>query len=413
MSDLNPPSPPDAPAHDATWWTPAGDPPPVATPGEPAPAPPRRRRWPTVLLAIVVLLAVLVTIASRINLHYYAIQPGVAQPVGPLITVPPSKAHPIKGRILLTDVELGQVTLLNVIPYWLSSNTQIVSSDEVLSPGVSPGELDAQGFLEMGQSIDAAKTAALTRLGYTVTQRPGGVQVGATVSGLPAASALAVGDVITSVNGTATPDVCSFVSALHPLQPGDVAHLMVQPATVTSQGTLAYGRSAPQDVRMAPAPKGEQSSGCPGVSGPAKAVLGIDVVQKIDYDYPFAVSINTAGIGGPSAGLAMTLGIMDTLSGGHLSHGVVAATGTMNSAEQVGAVGGVPQKTIAVERGGATVFMVPPGPAGYGDAVSKATPSLHVCQVSTLGQALGVLQHYGGDVPASMHPIPVGPHTCT
>jgi PDZ domain-containing protein len=360
---------------------------------------------------VLVVLALLAFIASRIDLNYYAISPGYAQPVAPLVKVPPAKNHPVRGSILLTDVLVGRVTLLQLIPDWLSSDTQIVSSDELVSPGTSPSELTDQGYLEMQQSVDAAKTTALTRLGYTVTQRPGGVQVGAIRSGSPAASTLSVGDVITSVNGTATPDQCSFVATLHPLHPGDVVHLTVQPAIVTAQGTLRNGSPVARQVTLAPAPKGVGSSGCPGVSGPPQAVMGVEVTSKIDYGYPFAVSVNTAGIGGPSAGLAMTLGIIDALSAGRLSHGVVAATGTIDTSQEVGPVGGVPQKTVAVENGGATVFMVPP--AEFHDATSKATPSLHVCKVSDLGQALGVLQHFGGQVPASLHPTPLRHGACT
>jgi PDZ domain-containing protein len=231
----------------------------------------------------------------------------------------------------------------------------------------------------------------------------------------PAASVLSVGDVITSVNGAATPTVCAFVAAVHPLEPGAVVHLTVQPATVTAQGTVAYGNSTQKQVTLAPAPKGLAPSGCPGVNGPNKAVLGVSFASpggtKVDFGYPFPVKVDTAGIGGPSAGLAMTLGIIDELSSGRLSHGVVAATGTIDLQEQVGPVGGVPQKTIAVERGGASLFMVPP--LEFGDAKSKATPSLHVCKVSTLGQALGVLKQYGGNVPASLHPAPVAKGSCT
>jgi PDZ domain-containing protein len=61
-------------------------------------------------------------------------------------------------------------------------------------------------------------------------------------------------------------------------------------------------------------------------------------------------------------------------------------------------VGGVPQKTIAVERAGATVFFVPPQELSA--ARSKATPQLHVYAVSTLAQALRILKHLGGTMPA-------------
>ncbi len=69
------------------------------------------------------------------------------------------------------------------------------------------------------------------------------------------------------------------------------------------------------------------------------ALLGIGDPQAPDipsmgtqgaYDFPFPVSINSDNIGGPSAGLAFTLGILNTLTGGELTGGrTIAATGTI------------------------------------------------------------------------------------
>ena len=104
----------------------------------------------------------------------------------------------------------------------------------------------------------------------------------------------------------------------------------------------------------------------------------------------------------------MTLGIIDKLSGGHLTgNRTVAATGTIDPQGDVGDVGGVPEKTVAVERAGATVFFVPP--QEYQAALSKDTPQLHVYAVSTLGQALRILQRLGGTLPTSHVPAQAAP----
>jgi PDZ domain-containing protein len=128
--------------------------------------------------------------------------------------------------------------------------------------------------------------------------------------------------------------------------------------------------------------------------------VGIEPQDQVDYAYPFPISINVTNIGGPSAGLAMTLGVIDTLSGGRLTGGhTVAATGTMDAGGNVGDVGGVPQKTVAVENAGATIFLVPPDE--YADAKSKIRPGLKIFAVSTLDQALRVLAANGGHVPTA------------
>ena len=98
-----------------------------------------------------------------------------------------------------------------------------------------------------------------------------------------------------------------------------------------------------------------------GIGDPAVPFQGMGT-QPV-YDFPFPVSINSDGIGGPSAGLAWTLGILNTLGGGNLTGGrIVAATGTIRPDGTVGDVGGVPQKTVAVERAGATAVPRAPDP---------------------------------------------------
>jgi PDZ domain-containing protein len=110
---------------------------------------------------------------------------------------------------------------------------------------------------------------------------------------------------------------------------------------------------------------------------------------------PFQVAISSDGIIGPSAGLAFTLGLIDELDKNDLLAGLkVAATGTMSVDGQVGQVGGVAQKTIAVRNAGASVLFVPLGELHQ--ALPHAGPHLTVMAVSTVGQAIVDLEQLGG-----------------
>ena len=106
-----------------------------------------------------------------------------------------------------------------------------------------------------------------------------------------------------------------------------------------------------------------------------KGCLGVMLGTKSHrYDMPINVKLDTRGIGGPSAGLAFVLGIMDQLGPGELTGGrKVAVTGTIDPDGKVGDVGGVVQKTAAVRAAGADVFLVPPGE--YEQAKAHAGPS--------------------------------------
>ncbi|WP_393082470.1 S16 family serine protease [Streptomyces sp. LN704] len=106
------------------------------------------------------------------------------------------------------------------------------------------------------------------------------------------------------------------------------------------------------------------------------------------------VTLKLADVGGPSAGLLFTLGIIDKLdgdgSGGDLTGGrTVAGTGTIDADGKVGAVGGVALKTQAARRDGATVFLVPK--AECSDAKAELPKGLRLVAVTTLKGAVDAL----------------------
>ena len=77
----------------------------------------RGRRWPTVLVALVVLVLVAGFIAARVNVDYYVITPGQASPVSQFIEVPAAQNHPLTGKILLTDVFVTQLNALSWVQH--------------------------------------------------------------------------------------------------------------------------------------------------------------------------------------------------------------------------------------------------------------------------------------------------------
>ncbi|WP_210593526.1 S16 family serine protease [Streptomyces sp. GESEQ-35] len=118
------------------------------------------------------------------------------------------------------------------------------------------------------------------------------------------------------------------------------------------------------------------------------------------------VTLRLADVGGPSAGLLFSLGIIDKLdgngSGGELTGGrTVAGTGTIDADGTVGAVGGVALKTQAARRDGATVFLVPKDECG--DAESELPKGLRLIPVTTLKGAVSslvALEKGTGSVPS-------------
>jgi PDZ domain-containing protein len=336
------------------------------------------------------------------------ITPGDATPVAQYIDVPAAENHPLTGKILLTDVFVTQLNAFSWLQYtYFDSNSEVISGPELLGPAVNEDQYLDQGYLQMVQAQSFATAAALSRLGYTVTSTNAGALIYGIAPGSPAASTLHVAQVITAVNSAPVTTDCSLINALQGLTPGTKASLTVEESSINDVGQFVSGPTATKSVTLGTPPKGLVDTGCGAPTKPT-AYLGIQPQTQQDWQFPVKVTVHTQNIGGPSAGLSMTLGIMDKLSSGRLTgNRIVAATGTIDQNGNVGDVGGVAQKTIAVEQAGATVFFVPT--VEYKAAESKATPQLHVYAVNNLDQVLRILKSLGGKVPTKPVPVQAAP----
>jgi PDZ domain-containing protein len=364
-------------------------------------------------VGLLLLVAIVVGVPTAIAVHeadgYYLFSPGTA----PLITtssqcrladgelalpdgtpcvrlvLPPGKAHPVAGALLMVDVEVGQAGPVDWAEWelgLLGKQDQMVPAAEYV--GSTPtSELGCQDTQEMVSADQDAALAALARLHYKVAIIPNGVQVDAVLGSTPAWQAgIKCDDVITAINGRPVLSSQELVQTLAPVPAGTVVVLTDHPA--------AGGSTKRIKVRLTRPPASVVAQGFDG-----KSYLGVEVETRVRLQLPFPVSVDAGEIGGPSAGLAFTLAIMDSLSDGKLTGGhKVAATGTMDPEGDVGQVGGVQEKTAAVEKAGAQVFFVPQ--AEYQDAESVAGHHLVVVPVTSLSQVLQILrQRYGGDVP--------------
>jgi len=104
------------------------------------------------------------------------------------------------------------------------------------------------------------------------------------------------------------------------------------------------------------------------------------------------VTISTPGIGGPSAGLAFSVEIYDSLDHRALLHGLkVAITGELDLSGGVHGIGGVEQKTIGAIEAGCDAFLVPKGD-NERDARKAADGKIPIIGVSTFDQAVAAIK---------------------
>jgi PDZ domain-containing protein len=201
--------------------------------------------------------------------------------------------------------------------------------------------------------------------------------------GMPAEGVLVPNDTIVAIDGAPVTTATEAVDAIGAHDPGDTITLRIEP--ISADGVK--GEPKDEVVTLGARPDDE-----------SQALLGVSMgTRDTQFDLPVAISIDSQDVGGPSAGLALTLGIIDKMTPGSLTGGSrVAVTGTIDLEGNVGVIGGIQQKTYLVDRAGVEVFIVPADEAD--DARQFAGPNLRIVGVRTIDEALDALAELGGDI---------------
>jgi PDZ domain-containing protein len=327
------------------------------------------------LIALVLVLGLAALGSSEIRVPYYAISPGDALPVSQLVKTKGTEAYPPKGTVFLVTVGLGQVSALDALRGWRDPDVDVLPKDKIVPKDEDREQFRRLNLKDMDESKQKAIGVALEHLGYDAIKGKGAA-VAYVAKGRAADGVLRLKDVITAVDGAPIDTDDAAIGALGRHHPGDRVTLTVRRDGGEVQVAVTVGSR-------------------PGAR--SKPYLGV-ILQTVDlrFDLPFDVDIDSAEIGGPSAGLAFTLEVLDVLTPGELTGGhTVATTGTIEVTGRVGAVGGVPQKTAAVCRSGAEIFLVPK--SELVQARQRACPKLRVEGVDTLDDALRILASLGGN----------------
>jgi PDZ domain-containing protein len=322
-----------------------------------------------VLGGIVVLLAVTALILLRIPSGQYLLLPDIAHPVGPLVKVEGGARTPAgAGSIYFLDVIERRASEFEALFPWIHPNGTLEPANEIVPPCSSAEQALQAQQQEMAFSQRVAATVALRRLGYHVAVRPTGVVVSQLIAGTNAPCRLQPMDIIVAVNGTPTRTVASLHRILSRVTPGAVVALRVRRGAKTLTvhvRTIAVSQA------------------------PGQALVGFAPDQAATFKLPVRVAIDAGNVGGPSAGLAFTLEVMQKL-GRNVTHGLrVAATGEIELNGAVAPIGGVRQKVVDAHKADVDVLLVP---AGENARVARRyARNLKVIPVHSIGQALQAL----------------------
>lgn len=330
--------------------------------------------WRLTILAGIFFVAVVANLF--IPLPYYVLSPGSTVAVNQFVELPPDREHTPEGKIMLTTVSLLRAHPFDIVWAWVTPGTRIEKKRAILGDA-TPQQFNEQSAQQMDSSQLAAIYVAMQRAGFDATIRGDGATVRQVGEGLPAAGKITLGEVIIEVDGTPINLASDVSTTIRKRKPGENVLLKLRDAN-NGERTV--------EVRTAPLP-----------DNAAVPYIGVNVETKnIRLDTPFPVKFEETEIGGPSAGLAFTLALVDDLTPGELTGGQkVATTGTMSGDGTVGEVGGVEQKTRSVKKSGVKLFLVPTSEA---DEARKYAGSMKVVGVDNLDQAIDALAANGGDV---------------
>jgi PDZ domain-containing protein len=298
----------------------------------------------------------------------YIFLPDRAHPVAPLVSVRGAHVPRNGGGIYFVDVIVRKATLLEQLFPSIRSGATIEPGSAVNPPGVNDTSRRREDLREMAQSQRIAAAVALRALGYKVVARPTGALISEIFADAPAAGKLEPTDVVVAVDGkpVRTPRDLRQLIRLH--RPGDRVRLTVHGPSGL-HGVVLKTISDPQD--------------------PSRPIIGVIVGQAARIELPIAVRIDARGIGGPSAGLAFALDLMEEL-GRNVDHGYkVAATGELELDGSVTPIGGVKQKTIGARQTKVDVLLVPAGDNAR--EARRYADGLRVVPVESFRQALHAL----------------------
>lgn len=333
----------------------------------------------------------------------YARTPASAEPVDDLLEFgdlgDAVDQYPPKGDILFVTVTEPEQSVLS----WLIGHDdpaiQFMTDEEKF--GVQTPEQRRVFALEsMRTAEQVAQYVALKRVGYDAKLLPGDVLIEAMVclepnadntdclTWSPSDDVLEPGDRIIEIEGEQIEGVEDLTRILKGRKPGDL---------VTMKIDRPEGGEAEVQVELTESP-----------DEPGRTIVGFYPFDTRRVELPFELDINTGQIGGPSAGLAFTLTLIDELTKGELTGGGrVAVTGTIALDGTVGAIGGLRQKASAVVQAGVDVLIVPAeqGEDDIAAAQKSGGKDLTIIPVSTVEEAIQALAALGGD------PIPPAPES--
>ncbi|NJP68719.1 PDZ domain-containing protein [Streptomyces spiramenti] len=367
------------------------------------------RRIATLLTSGLLLLGLLFA-ALLVKVPYAQMSPGpTVNTLGehngvPVLDIKGTETYETTGHLNMTTVRVTGVnyrmSIADAMRGWLSPRAGVVPYETLYPDDRTADEVDQENAEEFSRSQESAKAVALRELGYELESE---TIVDSVVRGGPAEGELRAGDVILEVDGEPIdePARVAEVVTRHEADEKVVFTVRRPVERDTEDDAGAAAASDTDDAAEADADDEvvDVTVTTAAAEDDGRAIVGIQAGTA--YVFPFEIDIELADVGGPSAGLMFSLGIIDKLTPEELTGGTfVAGTGTIAEDGRVGPIGGVVMKTIAARDQGAEYFLTPE--ANCRSLRGSAPDDLTLVAVGTLDDALTALEHIRADEPGEL-----------
>ncbi len=298
----------------------------------------------------------------------YLFLPDEPHLVAPLVEVEDGQQPARGGAIYFVNVIVRRPTLFERIFPSVHDGAALVPAEALNPAGLSEQERRRTSLEVMSRSQQVAAAVALRAAGYEVDAEPTGALVARVLPDTPADGRIRPADVIVAVDGKRVRTLDDLQRRLRPRRPGDEVEVELE--RDDERKTFRIELAASQRE-------------------PGRGVIGVLVEQAVDVELPVEVEIDAGNIGGPSAGLAFALGVLEEL-GRDVDGGLrIAVTGEIELDGAVSSVGGIEQKTIGAREAGVDAFVVPAG--DNAEEARRHAGDLRIVPVRTFQQALRAL----------------------
>ncbi|MDD3719354.1 MAG: PDZ domain-containing protein [Actinomycetota bacterium] len=344
---------------------------------------------------LIPLLAPLILMLFIVPTGYLLEGPGPSFDLQEDLTVTGAKTYPSQGELMLTAVSLQESRLAYHLVAFFSDSFDLLKVRDYLGEELDTEEQDVVDIVITFLSQDTAVVAGLRELGMPVEVRMMGELVVGVAPGYPASGAIDPGEVIVGVNGDPLDSPERLSEAITSSRDGEAVTLQVK--SIDKDLALELNERAMEEDAERPdlstlLEEGVREVEIQPVYVPEldQRLIGVSTRDFFTYTSDVEVEWELETVKGPSAGMMMTLSLVNALTPEDLTGGgKIAGTGEITIEGDVQPIGGLPFKIRAAESEGALAFIYP---VENQEDLAGFRTTLELYAVDDLDDALEALQ---------------------